>query len=169
MNWKRYGQKLRRIILLHSGIIFFWFHYGRNRHPRFSWFLDLWDPWDPLFVELDMPITLKKYKKIPGTIFWNLFLWKGGFWKFEIREIFESRILQFGSPQTGKSENRKGPKSESSKLEIFRVEDDGKLKIPNSDISKIEHLRIEDSGIRKLSKLGISKTENPQSGSRADL
>ena len=30
---KRYGQKLRRIILLHLGLVFFRFAYGRDRNP----------------------------------------------------------------------------------------------------------------------------------------
>ena len=53
--WKRYGKKLRIIMLLQFGLVTFRFGYGRTRQPRFSWFLDFWHPWDPLFMDLNIP------------------------------------------------------------------------------------------------------------------
>ena len=44
----RIAGTLRRTILLHFGLVFFRFAYGRDRTLRCSWLLDFWDPWEPL-------------------------------------------------------------------------------------------------------------------------
>ena len=41
--WK-YGKRLRRILLLHFGLITCRLNHGRPRNRRFAWFLDFWDP-----------------------------------------------------------------------------------------------------------------------------
>ena len=40
---KRIARELRRIILLHFGLIFVWIHYWKNRKPFISWSQDLAD------------------------------------------------------------------------------------------------------------------------------
>ena len=65
--WKIYGQKIHRIILLQVGLITFLFYYARDRKPRFSWFLDFGRPWEPWFVDLDIPSYFKSLRTNPNS------------------------------------------------------------------------------------------------------
>ena len=52
---KRIAGKLHRIILLQFELRTFQFYYGRTRKPRFAWFLHVWDPWESLLMDLNIP------------------------------------------------------------------------------------------------------------------
>ena len=64
---ERLAQKLRRSILLHSGLITFRFNFGKPGRPHFSWFSDLVDvsmtPKTNYFLFLEAPNDFKTNKK----------------------------------------------------------------------------------------------------------
>ena len=77
--------KLRISILLHFELITARFAYVRDRNLTCSCFLDIWNTWEPLFMDLNIKNYFKKYKKetvygnnISGKLafgnykFWNL-------------------------------------------------------------------------------------------------
>ena len=66
--WERYGQKLRRVILHHFGLVTFRVAYGRDRKHRFSLFLDFWDP-VILIGGFGYTKFIKKSKTNPGNHF----------------------------------------------------------------------------------------------------
>ena len=74
--------KLHRIILLHLGLTTFWFYYGRSRKPQISWFSELWDTWEPLFVDANIP---KYFQKIEtsGAHSWEMIVLS--IWNLKIR------------------------------------------------------------------------------------
>ena len=43
----------------------------KSRKHRFAWFLAFWDPWEPLFVVLNIPIYFKNSKKRSNS-FWEI-------------------------------------------------------------------------------------------------
>ena len=80
------AQKLlRRIILLHFGLVTFRFHFGKTRQVfilGILWLLDVtMTPKNQLFLTLDTPICIKYAKTIPNN-FWNMFLEPIGFGKY---------------------------------------------------------------------------------------
>ena len=82
--------KLRRTILHQCELITFGFHYVRDRSLTFPWFLDFWDPCEPLFMDLNIQnyetifkvcfetwylgIYFLKFRKGWGSTDWNLCL-----------------------------------------------------------------------------------------------
>ena len=76
--WKRYGQTLRRIILLHLGLVTFRFAFGRNRTRVISLIQDFWTfPWlpKPTVSIFGDPGYLKEFENIPKQ-FENILVWK---------------------------------------------------------------------------------------------
>ena len=93
-SWKRYGQKLRRIILLPFELITFWFAYGKNENPSFLWFRDFRTcPWLPkpiifIFGNTRIPQITRETTR---SIFRKSYFWKSQhfgnrtFWKVRKR------------------------------------------------------------------------------------
>ena len=70
--WKRYGQKLRRILLLHFGSVIFQCHYGRDRKPfmfMISGFLDVSMSPKTNYVYLWRHQETSNNSRVPDTLF----------------------------------------------------------------------------------------------------
>ena len=75
---ERIAQRLRRIILLHFGLVIFRFHYWKNPKPLIFMVLGL-------FLILETPRYCKKSKENPKSFRWKHIVWGNLiFWKSEI-------------------------------------------------------------------------------------
>ena len=85
--WKRMAQKLRKIILLHFGLVTFWIHFGRKAVIFMICRLDrhVHDSQNQLFSILETPKYVKKSQRI-HTIFWKRLCsektWTCNSWRF---------------------------------------------------------------------------------------
>ena len=56
----------------------------KGQNPTFPWFLDLWTPWDPLFIGINIPKCFKTYKKLLEKCVWKYLFcksWNLKFWE----------------------------------------------------------------------------------------
>ena len=67
--WKRYDQKLRIMILHHFVLIKFSILWSENPKTSIAWYLDVWDPWEPLFADLN---NFKEIENEIQTCFSNI-------------------------------------------------------------------------------------------------
>ena len=89
---EKISQQLRRIILLHLGLITSRFGDWTTRKPHVSWFLEFRDPWESLFVDLHFQNCAGHLREKP-IYTGNYHLWEN--WDLDIFEILKFRSRKF--------------------------------------------------------------------------